>query len=234
MSPGLLPYPDARQIDALRLTRLGLRDFRALIDVENARRILRRAHWTRNAISAAYRQQAGASNITFKNSGGSAALSFASVANFTTNGTGGRESVKADFQTLGSGSNTAAQIYEVRGTFKWLTTAPTDQATIEVYANPSGSATAGTDNLGGCAGVDQLYAGINTDIPTAIRQLVYCGSFVCSAKADTDQTGLVGYYQPTKRYASVVVWNKSGRLLHSTEGNQALTFSPIEPTSDAS
>lgn len=199
----------------------------------NARRIFEREHGIRAAISGAFRQQVGAADRTFKASGGTAAITLASLANSTSDSTGARQSVKADFQTLGSGSNTAAQWYAVRGLFSWLTTAPTTNTVIDLFANHSSSATAGTDNLGGCSGADAAYTGRTNDISVSVAGM-YVGSFVVSALAGTDQIGPMGYLKPRQRYISVVVWNKSGRLLHSTEGNMAITCTPLEPTSDAS
>lgn len=184
------------------------------------------------AINAAFRQKVGASAITFKASGGTAAITFASLANSTSDSTGARQSVKADFQVLGSGSDCAAQLYRVKASFIWLTTAPTTNTVIDLFFNPSTSATAGTDNCGGCSGADAAYTGVTNDISVASRQLIYLGSFVVSALAGTDQIGYVGMFRPPTRYGSIVVWNKSGRLLHSTEGNMAVTFEPIDNTGD--
>jgi len=184
------------------------------------------------AINAAFRQKAGASDIVFKASGGSAAITLASLANTTSDSTGARESAKADFQVLGSGSDSAAQLYEVSAIFDWLTTAPTSGATVEIYFNPSNSATAGTDNQGGCTGADAGYTGSTNDISIATRRLIYIGSFVASALAGADIKGIVGYIQIPTRYGSIVVWNKSGRLLHSTEGNKEIRFRPVDYVGD--
>jgi hypothetical protein len=184
------------------------------------------------AINAAFRQKAGASDIVFKAAGGSAAITLASLANTTSDLTGAQQSVKADFQVLGSGSDSAAQLYEVTAIFDWLTTAPTSGNTIEIYFNPSNSATAGNDNQGACVGTDSAYTGSTNDISVSTRRLIYIGSFVVSALAGTDIKGFVGIIQIPTRYGSIVVWNKSGRLLHSTEGNKEVRFRPIDYTGD--
>lgn len=184
------------------------------------------------AINAAFRQKAGASDIVFKASGGSAAITLASLATTSSDSTGARESAKADFQVLGSGSDSAAQLYAVSAIFDWLTTAPTSGNTLEIYVNPSNSATAGTDNQGGCDGTDSAYTGDTNDISIATRGLIYVGSFVCSAVAGADQKRHIGYVQLPTRYASIVVWNKSGRLLHSTEGNKEVRFRPVDYVGD--
>jgi hypothetical protein len=216
------------------MTALQRRQIFDLLAIEQARKTHRRVHSIRMAISNYFRQQARGTTVTFKASGGTAAITLASLATSTTDSTGAQQSVKADFESLGSATNTAAQIYAVTAVFKWLTTAPTTNTLIDIYANPSTSSTAGTDNKGNCSGVNEAYTGYNSDISVASKQLAYCGSFVVSAKQDVDQTGFVGFYSPQARYNSIVVWNKSGRLLHSTEGNQVVTFQPIEYTADAS
>ena len=228
----LLPPPSDHLMRTL--SRFDRRELCDMIARANARRIFAREHGIHCAINGAFRQQVGAANITFKASGGSAAITLASLANSTSDSTGARQSVKADFQTLGSGSNTAAQWYSVSGLFDWLTTAPTTNTSIDVFANDSSSATAGTDNKGGCDRTDSAYTGRTNDISVAVGSLSYVGSFIVSAVAGVDQIGHIGYFRPRQRYASIVVWNKSGRLLHSTEGNKVVTFTPLEPTSDAS
>jgi hypothetical protein len=228
----LLPPPPDHLMRTL--PRFDRRELCDMISRANARRLFAREHGIHAAINGVFRQQVGAANTTFKASGGSAAITLASLANSTSDSTGARQSVKADFQTFGSGSNTAAQWYIVSAIFDWLTTAPTTNTTIEAYTNDSSSATAGTDNKGGCSGTDAAYTGRTNDISVAVGGLSYIGPFIVSALAGADQVGNIGYWRPKQRYASVVVWNKSGRLLHSTEGNKVLTFTPLEPTSDAS
>lgn len=228
----LLPPPSDFLLRSL--PRHERRELCDLIEQNNARRLFAREYGIRAAINGAFRQKVGASDITFKASGGTAAITLASLANSTSDSTGARQSVKADFQTLGSGTDTSALWYAVSGLFDWLTTAPTTNTNIDVYANASSSATAGTDNRGGCDGTDAAYTGRTNDISVGVAGLAFVGSFICSALAGTDQRGEIGYFRPRQRYASIVVWNKSGRLLHSTEGNKVVTFTPLVPTSDAS
>lgn len=228
----LLPPPSDHLLRSL--SRFERRELCELIEQNNARRILAREHGIRAAINGAFRQKVGAADVTFKASGGTAAITLASLANSTSDSTGARQSVKADFQVLGSGSDTAAQWYSVSGLFDWLTTAPTTNTSIEVAVNPSSSSTAGTDNRGGCNGTDAAFTGRSNDISVAFAGLQYVGSFIVSAVAGVDQVGEIGYFRPRQRYGSIVVWNKSGRLLHSTEGNKVVTFTPLIPTSDAS
>lgn len=209
-------------------------DMLDLLAIDRARKTARRLHSIQAVISGYFRQQARGAQITFKSTGGSAAITLASLANSTSDSTGAQQSVKADFEALGSVPNTAAAIYAVSAIFDWLTTAPTTNTAIDVFANYSTSATAGTDNRGGCSGANAAYTGNTNDISVASRQLCNCGSFIVSAVAGVDQDGFVGFYRPLGRYNSIVVWNKSGRLLHSTEGNKVVRFQPIEDTSDAS
>jgi hypothetical protein len=220
-------------LNGVPMTHIQRYDILDMLAIEKARKTARRLNLLRCVITSAFRQQYGTTR-TFKASGGSAAITLASLANSTSDSTGARQSVKADFNTLGSSTNTAAQLYAVTAIFDWLTTAPTTNTAMYVFVNPSSSATAGTDNKGGCNGTDAAYTGVTNDISVASRALIPAGAFVVSALAGADQVGFVGFYKPVDRYNSVVVWNKSGRLLHSTEGNKVVTFTPIEPTSDAS
>src|SRR5512143_3198560 len=96
----LLPPPHPHLLASLK--RYERRELLDLIARANARRLFEREHGIRAAITGVFRQQVGASNITFKASGGTAAITFASLANSTSDSTGARQSVKADFQSLGS------------------------------------------------------------------------------------------------------------------------------------
>lgn len=156
---------------------------------------------------------------TIKNSGGTAAITLASLANGS-----GRQSVKMD---LGA---TRASLWRVYATFEIAAT-PTAGATIDLYWAPSASATAGTDNPGNVLGTDSAYAGYSANLTAAIKQLVFIGSFICTTQATTTvQAANVGMFAPPDRYGSLVVVNNSGAALHSTDTNQCVTFSPVEDT----
>lgn len=173
------------------------------------------------AITGTFRLQSGTAK-TFKNSGGSAALSLASVANGSA-----RQSAKLD---LGA---TYASQWRVSAAFE-LGATPTAGATIDLYWAPSESATAGTDNPGNVSGTDAAYTGYSSNLTAAIRQLVFLGSFICTAQAtSTVQYGEVAVFTPTSRYGSLVVVNNSGAAFHSTNTNQCVTFTPIEGVVEA-
>lgn len=173
------------------------------------------------AINATFRQQAGTAK-TFKSSGGDAAISMASVANAA-----GRQSIKLD---LGA---TFGQLIRVRGEFEIAAT-PTAGATIDLYWAPSSSGTAGTDNPANVSGTDAAYAGYSSNLTASLKQLVFIGSFVCTAQATaTVQKGEVGTFRPTHRYGSLVVVNNSGASIHSSDSNVQIVFTPLEETSEA-
>ena len=157
------------------------------------------------------------SEITFKNSGGSAAISLASVANAA-----GRQSVKADF-----GANRAA-FYDVFMDAEMAAT-PTAKALIDVWLNASSSATAGTDNQANCDGTDAAYAGYSSNLADSVPQLIYCGSLSCTVQVTaTVQKGYVGRVAVPQRYGSIVVVNNSGAAFHSTNTNQQIRFVPVQ------
>lgn len=157
--------------------------------------------------------------VTFKNSGGDAAISVASVANGAA-----RQSVKADFGA------TRARLYNVRAEVE-LAATPTAGALIDLYLNPSSSATAGTDNLANCAGTDSAYAGYSSNLTASLPQLIYIGSLVCTTQTTaTVQSGFVGQVMLPQRYGSIVVVNNSGAAFHSTNTNQAFRFVPVADT----
>jgi len=158
-----------------------------------------------------------AAEKTFKSSGGTAAITMTSVAN-----NAAQQSVKADFGT------TRATIYAVYAEVE-LALTPTAGNEIEVWLNPSSSATAGTDNLGNCSGADALYTGYSSNLDASIKQLHYVGSLVVTAQATaTVQKGFVGYARLMQRYGSIVVYNKSGAAFHSAATNVSFRFVPIE------
>lgn len=162
------------------------------------------------------RVQNGTSKV-FKSSGGDAAITLASLANGSA-----RQSVKLD---LGS---TRAQIYAVKADFEIAAT-PTAGNTIDLYWAPSTSSTAGTDNPGSISGTDAAYSGYSSNLAASLKQLVFIGSFVCTAQAtSTVQKAFVAMFVPPARYGSLVVYNQSGAALHSSNTNINITFMPME------
>lgn len=179
------------------------------------------------AVTAVFREQAGTEK-TFKSSGGSAAITLASLANTNDTSTGYRQSAKLD---LGA---TWAQLYCVKANFE-LAATPTAGAVITLFWAPSTSGTAGTDNPGNCSGTDSSYTGYSNNNLAASKQLMMIGNFVCTAQATaTVQSGIVGYFSPPTRYGSLVVRNASGAAMHTSDSNCVIFFEPVEFTSEPS
>lgn len=179
------------------------------------------------AVTAVGRIQSGTAK-TIKNSGGDAAITLASLANSSSESTGARQAVKLD---LGA---TRARAYTVTATFEIAAT-PTAGNVIELWWSPSSSATAGTANQGNATGTDAAYTGYSSNITASLKHCLFIGNFVCTAQATTTvQAAFVGILVPPHRYGCLIVWNKSGAALHSTETNQAITLTPIEDTSEPS
>ena len=181
------------------------------------------------AVTAVFRNQSGTAKVV-KNSGGDAAITLASLANAASPATsaGARQSVKFDFGA------TRAEMWRCKATFEIAAT-PTAGNVIDIYLSPSESATAGTDNAGNATGTDAAYTGYSNNIDAALKQCFFVGSFIVTAQATaTVQAGFVGRFAPPSRYASVIVVNRSGAALHSTDTNQSITFTPDEGTSEPS
>jgi len=173
------------------------------------------------AVNATIKQQIGTSK-TLKSSGGDAAITLASLANGSY-----RQSAKIDFGA------TQAQVYSVYIDIE-MTATPTAGGTIEIWANPSSSGTAATDNRGGCSGSDAAYTGYSSNAAASVLQLPFVGAGTLTAQAtSTVQKMFVGFYAPAQRYASFVVRNNGGSAVHSSDSNCVITFTPIEFTSEA-
>lgn len=164
--------------------------------------------------------------IVFRNTGGNVAITLASLANGNGTSTGARQSVKAD---LGIGALfSRSQRYRVSATFE-IAASPTAGNTIDLYWSPSSNATAGTDNKGNASGTDASYTGYSSNNLASLKQCIFIGSFVCTAQATaTVQAAFVGTFMPPTQYGCLIVYNASGAALHSTETNQAITFTPDE------
>lgn len=172
------------------------------------------------AVTSTFRQQVGTA-VTLKSSGGTAALTLASLANGSY-----RQSAKFD---LGA---TYAQGYAVHA-FLEMAATPTAGNTVDIWANPSTSATAATDNCGGCSGSDAAYTGYSSDAAASVKQLQFVGSGVFAARATTTvQKIFVGNWYPSQRYNSLVVLNGAGSAVHSNDANCVITLTPLEGTAE--
>lgn len=179
------------------------------------------------AVTAVGRIQSG-TPITVKSSGGSFAITTASLANSSSESTGARQSAKIDFGA------TRARAYALWAAIEIAAT-PTAGNVIEHWVSPSSSGTAATDNMGGASGSDAAYSGYSSNITASLKQCTFVGNFICTAQATaTVQKAFVGIYVPTHRYGNLIVWNKSGAAFHSSDTNIVWTFIPLEDTSEPS
>lgn len=156
---------------------------------------------------------------TIRNSGGTAAITLASLANGNGTSTGGRQSA-----TLDMGANWA-QRWRLECNFE-LAATPTAGNAINLFASWNTSTGAGDGNT---SGSDAAYTGYSNNIDAATRQLEFLGAHICTAQAtSTVQRSLVGVIFPKGRYLNLVVDNRSGAAFHSTDTNQVITFTPLE------
>lgn len=174
------------------------------------------------AVTAVFRSQSGTEK-TWKASGGDYAITMDSTANAAA-----REGAKGD---LGA---TFAGLYAVKLEAEFAS-APTAGNRVDVYWNPSNSATAGTNNVGNCSGADSAYAGYSSNLTATLPQLIYIGSLVLTAQGTTTvQKGRVGFLSPPTRYGSPVIVNNSAVGWVSNSTNTQLILTPVEDTQEAS
>jgi hypothetical protein len=148
--------------------------------------------------------------ITWKASGGTYAMTFASLAN-----NAGRCGVKGDL-----GSRWASR-YAVVCEFN-LDVAPTAGTVIEVYWAPS------HDNAtfpGGATGTDAAYKAAEED--EWKKQLTPIGCVVLTNDADTVVQTQVFVFAPPTRYGCPVVINKSGQAFEGDDDSHRITFVPL-------
>ena len=169
------------------------------------------------ALPDVVRIQNTGSEITFKSSAGTAAISMASVANAAA-----RQSVKCDFGA--SRARRYLLIAEVE-----LAATPTAGNAIEFYAGFSNSGSAATDNPGNLSGSGGAYSGYSSNLTASIKQLAYLGDLVCTTQATaTVQRGIVGLVEIATRYVCLAVVNNSGAAFHSSDSNVSFRFIPVE------
>lgn len=156
---------------------------------------------------------------TIRNSGGSAAITLASLANGNGTSTGGRQSASLDL-----GANWA-QRWRLECNFE-LAATPTAGNAINLFGSWNTSTGAGDGNT---SGSDAAYTGYSNNIDASTRQLEFLGAHICTAQATSPvQRSLVGVIFPKGRYLNLVVDNRSGAAFHSTDTNQVITLTPLE------
>jgi hypothetical protein len=147
------------------------------------------------------------------------ALTFNAIANSSSDSTGARQSAKVDLGTP------RAAIYDVFGALSWQAT-PTSGAVLEVWWNPSLSATAATANVGGCSGSDASYTGYSSNIAASLRHLQYVGEFLVGVAGTGIQQARIGSFSPLHRYGSLVAWNKGGSALTASNNELHIVMNP--------
>jgi hypothetical protein len=157
--------------------------------------------------------------LTIKNSGGSAAITLASLANGNGTSAGGRQAVTLDL------GEKWAQRWRIDTEFE-LAATPTAGNAINLFGSYSNSTGAG---LGNTSGTDAAYTGYSNNIDAATKQLEFLGAHVATTQATaTVQKALVGVIFPKARYLNLVVDNRSGAAFHSSDTNQVIRLTPLE------
>lgn len=105
--------------------------------------------------------------------------------------------------------------------------APTAGSTsVRVYWSGSPSATAGTGNDGGAAGVDGAYKA--SEVEEWVKQLLPLGQLMMTADAaPVVQRGTIGRFSPPQRYGSVIVVNSSGQAFEGDAVEMCIALVPV-------
>jgi len=119
--------------------------------------------------------------------------------------TAARSGVKAD---LGA---TRAARYAITLSVEFKTAeAPEAGETVDLYWGPSSSTTAGTDNAGGLAGLDEAYTGTAGDsLANSLKQLLFIGSLVLTVDVVGTPQRQTFVFAPPERYGQPVVHNNT-------------------------
>ncbi len=156
---------------------------------------------------------------TIRSSGGTAAITLASLANGNGTSTGGRQSATLDL------GDYWAQRWRVNAEVEMAAT-PTAGNAINLFASYKDSTGAGDGNT---SGSDAAYTGYSNNIDASTKQLEFLGAHICTAQAtSTVQKSLVGVIFPKGRYLNLVVDNRAGSAFHSNDANCVITFTPLE------
>jgi len=172
------------------------------------------------ALPDAFKIQEGTAK-TLRSSGGSAAITLASLANSNGTSTGGRQSASLDM-----GANWA-QRWRLECNFE-LAATPTAGNAIDLHASWNSATGAGDANT---SGSDAVYSGYSSNLNAALNQLEFLGSHICTSQVtSTVQRSLVGVIFPKGRWLNLVVVNRSGAAFHSSDANCVITLTPLEDT----
>ena len=162
-----------------------------------------------------------ATAITFRDSGGSYALTLSALAATPA----ARQSVKADLAVSGA---LFADAYDVFAEIEF-SSAPTAGGVIEFYWAESISATAGTSNAALATGTDAAFPAAGT-LADKLLQLIPIGVLVVTNEAVL-QTGRVGVLCPSLRYGSLIVVNRTSQAI-KTATTHVVTMTPVKDTTD--
>lgn len=158
---------------------------------------------------------------TIKSSGGTAAVTLASLPNGNGTSTGARQTATLD---LGPAW---AQWWRIDCDFE-LAPTPTDGNSINIFASYNNNTGAGKGNT---SGTDSAYTGYNNNIDSSTRQLEPVGVHNCTSQATPDvQKSNIGTIFPKGRYVNFVIDNRSGAAFHNSNANQVITLTPLEQT----
>lgn len=130
------------------------------------------------------------------------------------------QSAKADIGSL------RATLYAVKVCLEFFS-APSANSAVHFFWSPSETVTAAVGNDGGVSGADEAYTGYSTDHEEAVRHLIVLGTMV-PVTSIAVQCITVGFFQPSSRYGSLIVFNESGVTLAVDDGIEtAVVFNPV-------
>lgn len=155
--------------------------------------------------------------VTWKNTGGTKALTLKNTTNTTI-----RQGDKS--ASLIDGTKGLPEV--LRFTFETkLQSAPTAGLPFNLHLGWSSNATAGTDNPGGLTGADGT--GPNVDVLTA-NIVAFVGALLMSNNLGTAvQRGLIAEVVPKAEYVIPVMQNSTGQTTTNVDGETVLTMTPF-------
>lgn len=153
--------------------------------------------------------------ITWKNSGGTYAISLASLGAAAC-----RQGAKGDL-----GAKRAVR-WACRVQIN-MDVAPVNLAPVTIYWSSSPSATAGTDNTGGASGTDAAYTGPAGGLLNALQQMQLVGVMPMTNDADGVVQIAEFVWYPTQRYGMPVVQNGTAQAFEGDEDTHLITIYPL-------
>ncbi len=140
-----------------------------------------------------------------------------------------RQSAKIDLMGSGLGSpNNPAQEYEVKIMLTYGSAPTAGSDNVQLWVGYSDSATAATDNDGGCSGSDASYAGYSGGTAAqSIYQLDRIG--VMALDSSTSQQSQTFSFSPKNRYCYFVLCNNSAQGLANTDSTSQLLITAANP-----